>query len=263
MIPRAVCDKSLIAFHMAGGAFQAGLRLADAFVLFCAAGCVRREGRNSDCRWPAQTGEHLASAQHLSRDAEFAEDLAIRYADVHHGLHTPYWESGEAYGAARDRFMRTLFEQIAKEHGVPLERVYSSLGRNRGYIDLALNLPFVLLYSFVAVAATRMIWRRYPPAEDGWIAGATMILLLSLAFAVAGTMLGDVWSGIAENFRVGNGHGSYRGQRLPWSRHGTALFASMLILFWLAAIEVTRRMRSKHSLPADRDLQSHPYGRIL
>ena len=69
---------------MAGGAFQAGLRLAAAFVLvlFCAAGCVRREGRNSDCRWPGETGEHPASEWHLSRDAEFAEDLAIRYADV-------------------------------------------------------------------------------------------------------------------------------------------------------------------------------------
>lgn len=250
---------------MAGSAFHPGLRLVAAFVLvlFCAAGCVRREGRNSDCRWPAETGEHLASAQHLSRDAEFAEDLAIHYADVHHGRHTPYWESWEAYGAARDRCMGTLFEQIAKEHGVPLERVYSSLGRNRGYIDLAEDLFFLLLYCFVAVVATRMIWRRYPPAEHGWITGATMILLLSLAFAVAGTMLGDLWSRTAENFRVGNGHLSYRTQRLFGSRPGTALFASMLILFWLAAIEVTRRMRLKHSLPADRDLQSHPHGRIL
>lgn len=241
---------------MAGGAFQAELRLVAAFVLvlFCAAGCVRREGRNSDCRWPAETGEHPASAWHLSRDAEFAEDLAIRYADVHY-WHTPYWAD---YDAARDRCMGTLFEQVAKEHGVPVERVYSSLGRNRGYIDLAVNLPFVLLYCFVAVAATRMMWRRYPPAEDGWITGATMILLLSLAFAVGGTMIGGLWSGIAEQFRIGNGHGSYRGQRLPWSRHGTALFASMLILFWLAAMEVTRRMRSNHSLPADRDLLSRP-----
>ena len=243
---------------MAGGAFQAGLRLVAAFVLvlFCAAGCVRREGRNSDCRWPGETGEHPASAWHLSRDAEFAEDLAIRYADVHYRL-TPYWD------AVRVRCMGTLFQQVAKEHGVPAERVYSSLGRNRGYIDLAENLPFVLLYCVVAVAAARMIWRRYPPAEDGWITGATMILLLSLALAVAGTMLNAVWSGVAENFRVGNGHLSGQRVKGPWSRHGTALFASMLILFWLAAIEVTRRMRSKHSLPADRDLESHPYGRIV
>ena len=239
---------------MAGGPFQAGLRSVAAFVLvlFCAAGCVRRDGRNSDCRWPAETGEHLASAYHLSRDADLAEDLAIRYADVHHGLHTPYWESWEAYGAARDRCMGTLFEQIAKEHGVPLERVSSSLGRDRAYIDLAVNLPFVLFYCLAAMTATRVIWRRYPPAEDGWITGATMILLLSLAFAVAGTMIGRLWSGAVEHFRVGNGHLSYRELRLPWLRHETALFASMLILFWLAAIEVTRRMRSKHSLPADR-----------
>ena len=86
---------------------------------------------------------------------------------------------------------------------------------------------------------------------------------LCLGFAVAGTMLGGLWCAIAENFRVGNGHLSYRGQPWFWSRHGTALFASMLILFWVGAIEVTRRMRSKHSLPAGRDLQSHPYGRIL
>ena len=239
---------------MAGGAFHAGLRLIAAFVLvlFCAAGCVRREGRNSDCRWPAETGEHPASAYHLSRDADLAEDLAIRYADVHY-WHTPYWAD---YGAARDRCMGTLFEQIAKEHGVPVERVSSSLGRDRAYINLAVNLPFVLLYGFAAMAATRMIWRRYPPAEDGWITGATMILLLSLAFAVAGTMIGRLWSGTAEVFRVGNGHLSYRALRLPWLRHETALFACMLILFWLAAIEVTRRMRSKHALPAERELPS-------
>ena len=36
------------------------------------------------------------------------------------------------------------------------------------------------------------IWRRYPPAEDGWITGATMILLLSFAFTVAGMMLDDL-----------------------------------------------------------------------
>ena len=49
---------------------------------------------------------------------------------------------------------------------VPVERVYSSLGQNRGSIDLAENLPFALLYCFVAVAATSMIWRRYPAAAQ-------------------------------------------------------------------------------------------------
>ena len=33
-----------------------------------------------------------------------------------------------------------------------------------------------------------------------------MVLFLSLVFAVSSTMVGEVWSGIAESFRIGNGH---------------------------------------------------------
>ena len=40
-----------------------------------AGGCVRRDGRNSDCRWPGDTSTHSVSARHLSADAEFAEDV--------------------------------------------------------------------------------------------------------------------------------------------------------------------------------------------
>jgi hypothetical protein len=229
---------------MAGAVFHKDLPLAPIFmVVLCATGCVRRDGRNSDCTWPGETLEHSASPWHLSEDAEFAEDLAIRYADVHY-WHTPYWA---AYAAARDRCMGSLFEQIAKEHGVPVERVYSSLGHNRPYFDLAEVLSFALLYCFVAAAGARLFWQRYRFAE-GWIPCVLMMSFLSLGLAVAGTMLCGVWSGIAENFRVGNGHLSYRGQRLFWFRHGTALFASMLILFWLAAV-VTHRKQSNHSLP--------------
>jgi hypothetical protein len=46
-------------------------------------GCIRREGRNADCKWPAEISRQSANARHLSADAEFAEDLAIRYADAH------------------------------------------------------------------------------------------------------------------------------------------------------------------------------------
>lgn len=62
--------------------------------------------------------------------------------DVHDGLRTSYYMSGQDYSAARDRCMGTLFEQIAKEHGVPVRKVYAPLGRNRGLIDLFINLPF-------------------------------------------------------------------------------------------------------------------------
>jgi hypothetical protein len=148
-----------------------------------AAGCVRRDGRNSDCRWPPENAPHAATARHLSGDAEFAEDLAIRYADIHHGLRTPYYVSGEDYSAARDQCMETLFDQIAKEHGVSVAQVSSSLGRNRAFIDLAESLPFVRLYVSVVAVVVRLNWRRYSPNEQGWIPGITMALFLSLAFA--------------------------------------------------------------------------------
>src|SRR5690349_16383512 len=98
-----------------------------------AGGCVRRDGRNSDCRWPREATTHPVSARHLSVDAEFAEDLAIRYADAHFGLHSP--SPSENYGVERDRCMERLFAEIGKEHGVPIEQVSGSLGQNRAYID--------------------------------------------------------------------------------------------------------------------------------
>jgi len=142
--------------------------------------------------------------------------------------------------------MGRLFGEIANQHNVPIERVYGSLGQNRAYIDLAINLPFGLIYGLVAVAVARAIWRRYPPTESGWLPGATMILFLSLALPVGFIMLGDIWARIAETYRVGNGHMSYRADRLLWVRHQSALFLTAFITFWAAA-EVTRRMLGKYS----------------
>jgi len=223
------------------------LLLAALVLSFCAAGCVRREGRNSNCKWHPEIAAGPATARHLSEDAEFAEDLAIRYSDVHHGLRTPDYVSGEDYAFNRDRCMATLFGEIASQHNVPIERVYGSLGQNRGYIDLAINLPFALIYCLIAIAVARAIWRRYPPAESGWLAGATMILFLSLALPVGFIMLGDVWARIAETYRVGNGHMSYRADRLLWARHQTALFSAACATFLLTAVEVARRMFGKYS----------------
>ena len=50
--------------------------------------------------------------------------------------------------------------------------------------------------------------------EQGWVPGAIMALFLSLVFATGSTMIGEVWSRVAESHRVGNSHMSYRVQRL-------------------------------------------------
>jgi hypothetical protein len=209
-----------------------------------AVGCVRRDGRNTDCRWPGETSNHAVSARHLSADAEFAEDLAIRYADVHFGMKSP--KRSEKYGAERDQCMERLFEEIGKEHGIPVAQVSGSLGQNRAYIDLAEVLPFELLYSFAAIVAARMIWRSYTPAKDGWAAGTTMTLFVSLVLAAGSTLLGGLWNWFAEGCRIGNNHMSYRANRLFFAKHRFELSAAALMIFWLAAIYAARCVRREH-----------------
>jgi hypothetical protein len=145
--------------------------------------------------------------------------------------------------------MQRLFERIATDHGIPVGLVSGALGRNRAYIDAAVNLPFVLLYCFAAAIMGRMIWLHYPPIEHGWGPGVIMALFLSLAFATGGTMLGEVWSWVAESNRIGNSHMSYRVQRLWWVQHRAELFMGALIVFWLATAHGARDIRSDHSSP--------------
>jgi hypothetical protein len=204
-------------------------------LVVCSVGCVRREGRNSDCRWPGETGmkeiDKRASGRHLSEDAELAEDLAIRYADAHYGLRSGHFESNDVFTNAIKHCGQTLFEDIGRAHGVPVNRVSQALGRNRVGTDLMVNLPFVLLYGLAASLVIRRIWARYPLA-DGWSSGAAMVLVCSLAFGVVGVLLGEEWSTTAESLRIGTGHLSYRVNRLPWMRYRGELFITLLAVFW-------------------------------
>jgi len=226
---------------------QAVPRLVITLVLFfTAVGCVRRDGRNADCEWPAENSYHAPTPRHLSADAEFAEDLSIRYADTHYGLRTPGFISGEVYEAARNRCMAALFQQVAEEHDVSIQQVASSLGHNRGYIDFAEIVPFVVLYVFAAAAVARVVWKRYPPSENGWQPGIAMALFFSLALAVGGTMMGEVWFWFAEGYRMGNSHMSYRANRLFWVRHRAELFLGAVVIMWLAVAEAARHVQSRN-----------------
>ena len=132
---------------------------------------------------------------------------------------------------------RTRKQKVNK---FPVGQVSGSLGRNRPYIDIAEFLPFALLYTLAAIVCARVIWRRYPPA-DGWAPGITMVLSVSLAFAVGSIMLGEQWNWFVEGHRIGNNYMSYRADRLFWAKHRFELFAAALMIFWLA--------RSMHHSP--------------
>lgn len=224
-------------------------------LVFCTAGCVRREGRNSDCRWPSETGtketDIEVSGQHLSDDADLAEDLAIRYADTHYGLRSGHFESNDVFTNAMKHCGQNLFEDIGRAHGVPVTQLSQALGRNRAGTDLMVNLPFFLLYGLAASLVIRRIWARYPFA-DGWTSGATMILVCSFVFAIVGVLLGEMWSTTGENLRIGTGHLSYRVNRLPWVRYRGEMFVALLGVFWFTGLflwwRAAPRGKPDHSL---------------
>ena len=210
-------------------------------LVVCAAGCVRRDGLNSDCKWLGEADD-AGVRRHLSKDAELAEELAIRYADTHHGLRWGHFESWDVYARARNQCLSSMFEEIGKVHGVTARQVFETLGGNRAEVDLAVNLPFLALYGLVAGLMILRLWARYPPS-DGWLAGVMVVLLCSIAFGVGGVLLGEAWSNGVESARIGNGHLSYRVDRLPWARYRAELFTLLVILFWCIAAVIGWRRR--------------------
>ena len=215
-------------------------RLLVGLLFIVPTGCVRRDGRNSDCKWPGESPVHAVTPRHLSADAEFAEDLAIRYADTH--VHsTPSNRDPQQYITARDQCGQSLFEQIAALHNVPIHQVSASLGKNRFYIDAVETLLFLLVYVCACVFAARRLWRRYPPEESGWWPAVALGLLLSLFFAAISTMLIETWCATAESLRVGSGHMSYRMLRLYWAHHRVEFFVIALLVFWVVMAGTKRR----------------------
>jgi hypothetical protein len=157
--------------------------------------------------------------RHLSDDAEFAEDLAIRYADL---------RRGPGYARMRGECMARLFGAIAENHSVALEQVRASLGCRRVSFDLAVMLSFALIFGLCASFLTRWLARICDPA-----ALTSITFMASVLASAIGVMLGEVWSWTWESYRLGNGHMSYRVIRIPWTHLRLELFAAGAVLFLL------------------------------
>ncbi len=196
-------------------------------MLLLPSGCVRREGRNSDCQWPRTLEPRAANANHrdLTADLEFAEELAIRYMEAHYGP-----RDLAAAAKAKNHCMGLLLEEIGKERGITAKEAFTSFGKRNGAADIAMNLPFLLLYALAADFAIRRLVARYPPGE-GWMTSIAMLLLASMALGAMGLMVGQQWSELAESIRVGSTHLSVRGSRLPVNKHPGEAFALAVALF--------------------------------
>ncbi len=141
------------------------------FLLAGVGACSGSNRRNSDCEWPRETAISLdlrnpSQLQHLSDDALLAEDLAIRYADVHWGQRTGHFAGAGIYMAKRDACMAALFSTIAKNHEVSMQQVRESLARRRLSFDVAVLLSFAALYWFLADRLARRVCRRFPVRES-------------------------------------------------------------------------------------------------
>ncbi len=165
-------------------------------MLACAVGCVRRSGRNSNCNWPGELDAKKLDLRqwrdrwHLRRDAEFAEDLAIRYGDAHYGLRSGHFESQQAYTQAIHSCGKSMFGDIANAHGVTVKQVSDTLRSSRIGMDFVLNLPFILAYLLASGLAIGYISRRYP-FNDGWIVHLAVLALGSAIFGFGAIFTGD------------------------------------------------------------------------
>jgi len=131
--------------------------------------------------------------------------------------------------------MASLFQTIGDSHDVTEEQVRRSLGQRRKDLDVVVIVSFIGFYAWASDLIVRRVCRRYSDRRETsvWVA---MIIYASVIASAVGVILGEQWSGLLENFRIGNGHLSYRGERIPWSHHRFELFVGGLILFWFLAV---------------------------
>ena len=211
------------------------------------AGCVRPVDHpvNENCEWIEEDSRSLDLAKysdrrHLRFDAVTAEDVAIRWADQHFHL-SRQWEPG--LRACRE----TLFQGVAKHHGVEVALVHQYSRRRDLLVDVPVFIVFAVLYVIAAYIFAGRIRERFPPDEPGfWVMTVTMALGVSLV----GVMAGMLSSIVIEEFLMGSGHLSYRMNRLPWRQHWAALFVCGVVVFWLIALSSRRLLRHR---PEDRD----------
>jgi hypothetical protein len=90
-------------------------------------------------------------------------------------------------------------------------------------------LVFAALYVVVAHHVAGRLFRG--ALADSLVLAAGVAIVTSMALAAVGVLAGDVWSMLIESIRVGNGHMSYRVERVPWRNHRWPIFVTAATVF--------------------------------
>jgi len=189
-----------------------------------------------NCAWP--TERLNPSNASLAREAEFAEDLAIRYADACCGLHSGdsgHFDGWAEYGQARDQCMATLFQLVARDHGVSVDQVRQSLADRPKLFDWAVIVSYALLYGLAVYLLIEKLREEYWSKEER-VRGVILTFYASVITSLVGTALGGLWSATMENIRLGNGHLSYRLARIPWQHNQAVILVFAMAVFWMIAV---------------------------
>ena len=145
---------------------------------------------------------------------------------MHFG-HRPEWDQKQS------ECMQTLFQGIAKDHGVDVATVQQYSMEREFMFDAAVIFGFGLLYLFVAYIFTGRIRRRFHDDNTGfWI----MTLTMAAGVSLAAVMVGILGSIVIETFRLNSVHLSYRMNRIPFRQHWAMLFVSGCVVFGLVAL---------------------------
>jgi hypothetical protein len=199
------------------------------------AGCVRPGDHpiSPNCIWDEQDNRSLqltriSDRRHLRSDAETAEDMAIRWADVHFHL-LPEWNQ------KCSECMEKLFQGIAAHHGVDVALVRQYSRERDPVVDTAVIVSFGILYLLVVYIVAGRLRRRFPSGDDNasfWIMSLVMAAGVSLVAVVAG-ILGSI---VIEGIRLNSGHLSFRMNRIPFRHHWLILLVCGFVIFGLVAL---------------------------
>jgi hypothetical protein len=195
------------------------------------------------CAWPTERlnpskSNHPSQYAPLAREAEFAEDLAIRYADACCGLHSGdsgHFDGWAEYGQARDQCMATLFQFVARGHGTSVDQVRQSLADRPKLFDWAVILSYALLYGLAVYLLIDKLREEYWRKGER-VRGVIITFYASVITSLVGTALSGLWSATMENIRLGNGHLSYRLARIPWQHNQAVILVFAMAVFWMIAV---------------------------
>jgi hypothetical protein len=206
-------------------------------------GCIDRTRINSACEWTGDTAfpielRNAAHQEHLVGDAQIAEELAIRHADVEFGRRFGVEHHGGLIDGGRFRreCLSRMLHAIENNHGVTSEQVHLAGGQRNWTFDLLVSLLFLPLYLLGAIVASRRLLRRF--SSDEQFARLVATGMASVAVSFLGLQCLRLWGAVWEVIRVGNGHmtSMRAASRTGWMHHVDGQLIGGILLFWLVAL---------------------------